>query len=121
MARPLQRPRPARGHHLAQLRRAANLSQTALAELIAEPQSSLAKWELSSRPPPSDVLPKLAKALDVTVEDILNIKADAPAKKRGPPSRGHRLIDQVEQLPPRYQEKIYDVLSALLNQYGRAA
>jgi transcriptional regulator with XRE-family HTH domain len=109
------------GAHLAQLRKAAGFTQVELAEAVGLSQQTVAKWEANDRPPPSKMLPNLAKLFGVTVEEILNIKAGSSPRKRGPPSRGHKLLDDVERLPPRQKEKIYDVLSALVDQYSRAS
>ena len=119
MARPLQRARPPQGAHLANLRKAAGLSQTALAEIIGEPQSTLAKWELSPRPPRSDALPKIATALGVTVEDILRV-SDAKPKQR-PKSKLAEIVEQVSLLPRRQQERFVQVASIFLEQERRRA
>ena len=121
MPRPLKKPRPAQGEHLANLRRAAGLTQTALAELIGEPQTTIATWEISARPPRSSVLPKLAKALGVTVEDVLNVKRARSPGKRGPVSKLHKLLDEVSQLPRRQQDRLAEMVSIFLEQERRRA
>ncbi len=112
MGRPLEQKRHAQGARLAELRKLAGLSQGALAELIGEPQSSIARWELSAKPPPSDALPKLAKVLGVAIEDILNVAV--PAKKRGPAGKAEILFQQVSKLPRRQQEQVLQMVSLFL-------
>ncbi len=63
MPRKLSKPRPKQGEHLFQLRREAGISQRELAEIMGETQQNVAFGELAERPPRSDVLPKMAKAL----------------------------------------------------------
>ena len=110
-------PRPALGLHLAQLRKAAGLTQTELAQLLAVPQANIAFWERSSKPPRSDVLAPMAKALGVSVETLL--AAPSPSRQRvASAPRGHaqKLFAAVTQLPRAEQRRILSVLEALLAQ-----
>lgn len=120
MGRPLSKKRHAAGAHLAKLRQEAGLTQTRLAELIGERQQAVAYWETADHPPRSESLPKIAAALGVTVEEILGVDAHSK-KKPGPPSRAQRLIEEISELPRGQQEKLFEVISALINQYKRAA
>jgi transcriptional regulator with XRE-family HTH domain len=118
MGRPLSKPRPKQGARLVQLRRDA--AQTELAGLVGEPQVNITFWERSTKPPRSDVLPKLARVLKVRVEDLLDI--DAPLQRRsGPVGRVAQVFDEVRKLPRRQQEKVADVVAALVEQYRRKA
>src|SRR6266542_998236 len=71
--------RPQQGMRLAELRKAAGLSQYELARYVGVPQPNIAFWEQSEKPPRSDVLPKMAEALGVTVENLLIV--DSPSAK----------------------------------------
>ncbi len=84
MGRPIAKPRPAQGARLAALRKAAGLSQAELAKALGVPQSSIGFWETASKPPRSDILPKLAKALGVRVEDLLGSAPVAAPVDLGP-------------------------------------
>lgn len=112
-------PRPALGRHLMQLRQAAGLTQTELAELVGVPQVNIAFWEHSAKPPRSDVLEPMARALGVSVEKLL--RPPTPAKtsernSRGPRGHAQQLFAAVTKLPRRQQRRILDVLEALLAQ-----
>ena len=115
MPRKLRRARPKQGARLAELRKRANLSQAALGRLVDETQQNIAHWELSDKPPRSDVLPRLAKVLGVSVEDLLDVRR--PVAVRGPVGKVQRLFEQVSELPRRQQDKVVEVVSALLDQY----
>ena len=104
-----------------QLRRDAGLTQTELAELVGEPQANIAFWERSTKPPRSDVLPKLAKILAVRVEDLLDVETSLPQRRSGPVGRVAQVFDEVRKLPRRQQEKVADVVAALVEQYRRKA
>lgn len=116
MPRPLTRERPKYGRLLADLRKQAGLSQYELAGLVGVPQSNIAYWELSGKPPRSEIIPKLAKILGVTPETILH--GEEVTKKRiGPVGKTNRAFEEVAKLPRRQQEKIVEIVSALVSQY----
>src|SRR5882724_5801718 len=121
MARPSSKPRPKQGARLAALRKAAGLSQTELAKAIYVSQQTVAYWETSSVPPRSDVLPSMAKALGVRVDEIL---ADGPinaVRQPGPIGEVQRTFDEVRKLPRKQQLKIVETVQALVEQYKRKA
>jgi len=120
MPRKLTRTRPRQGARLSELRQAANLSQAALARLIGETQQNIAFWELSDKPPRSDVLLKLARVLGVSVEQILDV--EIPIERRnGPVGKVRKLFEDVSALPRRQQEKVLEFVSAIVEQYRRQA
>lgn len=117
MARTTQKKRPAMGAHLVELRKAAGLTQTELAEMIGELQQNVAYWELSDKPPRSDVLLKLAEVLGVRVENLLT--TDPVSRRAQPPGKARKVFEDVAQLPRRQQDKILEMVSALVQQYRR--
>src|SRR5437867_4430607 len=90
-----ERERPAQGRRLVELRKAAGLSQYELADMIGEPQPNIAYWELSDKPPRSDVLHKLADALAVTVAELLNVNGGMAISKRSnrPPGKVRKVFE----------------------------
>ncbi len=69
------------GVHLVELRKAAGLSQNQLADKLGVPQSNISFWEQWEKPPRGEVLPKLAEALGVSMDELLNFKA--PSRRLG--------------------------------------
>jgi transcriptional regulator with XRE-family HTH domain len=122
MGRKLSKPRPAQGAKLREMRTTAGLSQYELADLIGEPQSNIAVWELSVRPPRSDVLPKLASALGVTVEEILGARTSRRngEQRGGPVGKVRKLFTEVSRLPKRQQEKVVEFVSAFVKQQNES-
>ncbi len=116
MARNFTRSRPKQGERLLQFRLAAGLSQKELADLIGETQQNIAFWEQAEKPPRSDTLPKLAKALGVKVEDFLNAEGEIP-KKSGPIGKLQTLFEKVSQLPRNQQEKLMEFITAFVSHY----
>lgn len=117
MPRKLSRPRPKQGERLIALRKAAQLTQTELAELIGENQANIAYWEQSDKPPRSDVLPRMAEVLGVEVHDLLLMSGPLPKRRGGPVGNVRRLFDEVSQLPRREQSKVVEFVSAFVRQH----
>jgi transcriptional regulator with XRE-family HTH domain len=119
MPRTLTKTRPSQGAHLAALRQAAGFSQSALAAQVGETQQNIAFWEQSDKPPRSDVLPKLARVLGVSVEELLNAQEAQEATARKSSSakaaaKVRRTFEEVSTLPRPQQQRILDVVQAML-------
>jgi transcriptional regulator with XRE-family HTH domain len=109
--------RPEQGARLRELRLAAGLSQTELARRVGVPQPNIAFWERSEKPPRSDVLPAMAEALGVRVEDLLTSGASAEGlrmRKRGPVGKMQEVFELASRLPRRQQEKIVEWVTAFV-------
>jgi len=127
--RPPRKPnpqRPAQGARLLAFRKAAGLSQQELAELVGETQGNISFWERADKPPRSDVLPKLARALRVSVEELLgeeakDLETPSLAQLSGPLGHVQRAFDEVRKLPRRQQQKIVEFVVAFVNEYKRKA
>lgn len=93
------------------------MSQYELARYVGVPQPNIAFWERSEKPPRSDVLPKMAEALGVSVEHLLIVDAEKTptrkaAKSNGrPASKVREVFDRVSRVPRRQQEHIVNWVS----------
>jgi transcriptional regulator with XRE-family HTH domain len=124
MGRKLTKPRHRQGARLAALRTNAGLTQTELARLVGEKQQTIAYWERSSKPPRSDALPALARALGVSVEDLIGEKALPKVRAipaPGPAGRVRKLFEEVSRLPRRQQDKVVEFVSAFIEQHKKRA
>jgi transcriptional regulator with XRE-family HTH domain len=117
MARKLSKPRPPQAARLVALRKAAGLSQAELARLVGEPQANIAFWERTEKPPRSDVLPKLATVLGVRIEELLDADVPRPPKPGRPVGKAQKIFNEVSKLPRRQQDKVLEVVSAMVHQY----
>ena len=97
---------------LRQLREAAGLSLRELARMVGEDHSNVGFWERTGNLPRSNVLVPLAQALGVTVEELLG--EEKPKRAAGPGGKVRNVFDQVSKLPRRQQDKIVEVVEALL-------
>ena len=120
MGRPAKTPQPDYGQHLTSLRKAARLSQQQLADIMDVRQSTVASWERSANPPKGEFIVPLSKALNVSLDTLLQADSNqSGARHRGPASKLETLIDEVSSLPRRRQQRIAGVLETLISQEAR--
>jgi transcriptional regulator with XRE-family HTH domain len=112
--------RPALGQRLTELREAAGLTQVQLAERVAVHPSNIGFWELSGTPPRGEVLPKLADALGVSVDVLLGVTPPKP-KRQAAKGRLQLVFESAAKLPRRQQEKIVEVVEAMVEKHSKAA
>jgi transcriptional regulator with XRE-family HTH domain len=102
---------------LRQLREAAGLSVRELARQIDQQPTNVSYWERTGQLPRSNVLIPMAKALGVTVEQLLG--QPAPRRNGVPGGKLGQVFQDVNKLPRRQQEKIVEVVQALVAQHAR--
>ena len=104
--------------NLRQLREATGLSVRELARQIGESPTNVSYWERTGQLPRSDVLAPIAKALGVSVEALLG----EPVRRTGKPGgKAGAVFEAVSKLPRRQQQKILEVVEALVAQHSKAA
>jgi len=103
----------ANGARLAAFRKAAGFSQVQLSGMIGIPQRTLSFYETGAENLPSGLVPVLAQALGVNVEDVLGISGEK-ATKRGPKSKLERQLDAVRRLPRSEQDFVSKFLDNVL-------
>jgi transcriptional regulator with XRE-family HTH domain len=110
---------PPFGQRMAALRQQKGLTQVQFAERMQTTQKMIDYYERRSPNPTLDVMQKIAAALEVSVTELLGEEAVTirTARKSGPISKVQKVFDEVARLPRRQQEKIVEVVSALMTQY----
>ena len=94
------------------LRETAGLSLREVARRIGEHPSNVSYWETSGKIPRSDVLAPMAKALGVTVNELLG---EAQPNRAAPPGgRLGEVFDSVSKLPRRQQQKVIEFVEAFV-------
>ena len=68
-------------------------------------------------PPRGEVLPKMAHALGVSVDELLGVTPPKP-KKQAAKGRLQLVFESASRLPRRQQQKIAEVVEALVAQHG---
>ena len=107
------------GSRIARCRKDADLTQMQLAELLGIPQPQLASYEIGRRRVPVSMLPRLARALSVPIEDLIGEEGAAPAlPRRGPVSRVQQQLERIQELPRAQQRFVMQMLDTVLSQAG---
>lgn len=114
--RPSKLPRSGFGHRLWQARLRAGLSQEQLAAKVGVAQRTIAYWERQPALLRPDQLVAVAKMLKVSVEALLCETPPVKAAK-GPVGKVRQVFEAVNALPRRQQEKIVEVVQALVAQH----
>lgn len=105
------------GSRIAQLRREQNLTQQQLAELLGTAQQQVASYEVARLKVPVSMLPRLARALGVSLEALIG-ETESPAK-RGPTPKLQRHMERITQLPKPKQRFVLEMLETVLAQADR--
>ncbi len=100
--------------HLRSLREAAGISLRELARQIDQHPSNVSFWERTGKLPKSDVLVTMAHALGVSVEELLGQKK--PRRVAHPGGKLGQVFEAVAELPRRQQQRIVEVVDALVKQ-----
>ena len=103
----------AKNGYLRSLRKKAGLTLRELARQVGEHPSNVSYWERTGSVPRSDVLLPMAKALGVTVEELLG--EPKPRRATAPGGKARQMFDAVSRLPRRQQQKIVEVVEALVD------
>lgn len=106
------------GRRIAERRKALNITQVQLAQVLGVAQQTMAHYEGGVSRIAVALLPTLAKALETTVEDLLG-EEGRRVGKRGPASRLQQQLDQVSQLPKAQQKFVSQMLDTVLQQAAR--
>jgi transcriptional regulator with XRE-family HTH domain len=99
------------------LRQARGLSVRELARQIGEDSSNVSFWERTGTLPRSNVLLPIAKALGVTVEQLLG--EEKPSRVLSPGGRVRQLFDAISKMPRSKQEMILKMLEPFVREHGK--
>jgi transcriptional regulator with XRE-family HTH domain len=108
------------GTRIARLRKEADLTQVQLAEALGIPQPQLASYEVGRRRVPVSLLPGLARALAVPIEELLGEEGTQSASsRRGPVSRVQQQMERIQLLPRSKQRFVMEMIDTVLQQAGQ--
>jgi transcriptional regulator with XRE-family HTH domain len=105
------------GKRLARLRRARGLSQAALGDQIGISKRMVVYYETETDRPPAHLLSALAKALAVSVDDLMGT-GHLPSEPVEVDVRVWRRFQRLQELPPDPKKTILKLLDSLLDRYG---
>jgi transcriptional regulator with XRE-family HTH domain len=102
------------GTRIAEHRKAQDLTQAQLGELVGVTQQQIASFEIGRRRIPVSALPLLAKALHASIEELIGTQDKHGAGKRGPTPKLQQQLERLAQLPKARQRVVSEVLDSLL-------
>jgi transcriptional regulator with XRE-family HTH domain len=101
------------GQRLARMRKAEGYTQAELAAEVGISRRNLAYYETQTQHPPSSILPELARALNVTIDELMGATPIRKAAKAGS-SRLQRRLAQIEKLDAREKRQILQFLDTFI-------
>ena len=104
------------GQRIAQARKAQDLTQTQLAEELGISQQTMAHYEVGRLRIAVSMLATTAKALAVSVEELMGETTSGGKAKRGPVPTLQRQIDQISLMPRTKQKLVTQMLDAVIQQ-----
>jgi transcriptional regulator with XRE-family HTH domain len=106
------------GERIARLRKESNITQVQLAETLDVAQSTVNAYESGQRRVPVSALSVLAKALGVSLDELLGESTNG-ARKRGPAPKLQQHMEKISRLPKSQQRFVLQVLESVLAQANR--
>lgn len=105
------------GQRLIRLRKARGLSQTALGKEIGISKRMVAYYEVETDRPPAHLLAALARALTVSIDDLM-AAGHLPSEPVEVDVRVWRRFNRLQALPPDAKKTVLKLLDSLLDRYG---
>ena len=109
------------GRRIAQLRRARGMTQADLGQRVGLSRRMVVYYEAQHGNPPAELLPKLAKALEVSLDRLFGLKPLSAEKQPSSDVRLWRRLRRLESLPPRDREAIFRLIDGFLESRERQA
>lgn len=106
------------GTRVADLRKELGLTQQQLADALGTTQQQVASYEVARLRIPASMLPRMARALGVTLETLIGDE-QRPIAKRGPAPKLQQQIERIQQLPRSQQKFVMQMLDTVLAQQSR--
>ena len=102
------------GQRLASLRKAAGFTQIELAAELGISQRMVAYYESPAATPPANLLPQIATALGVTIDEMFGRSAKRKLAKQEGDSRLRRRLLAIEKLDVAEKRQVLQVIDALI-------
>ncbi|MGH8178552.1 MAG: helix-turn-helix domain-containing protein [Steroidobacter sp.] len=107
------------GARIAQLRKDRGLTQAQLAQVLELTQQMIASYEVGRRRVPVSLLPAIADALTISIEELIGRSPARASAKRGPAPKLQQQIERIGQLPKAQQRFVMQMLETVLAQASR--
>ena len=98
---------------VSKLRRDMGITQSQVAKRLGITQQAYARYEAGQRKIPIDLIPELANAFSISIEDLWGLTVEGK-KRRGPASSLEKHFEAIKALPKKEQRFIVETLDRLL-------
>ena len=105
------------GSRMAELRKAAGITQVQMAALLGVSQQTVNSWEVGRRRVPVSALPSIARTLAVSIEELIG--EEPRPGKRGPTPKLQQQLERIGQLPKQQQRVLMQMIDGVLAQSSR--
>lgn len=105
------------GARIARLRKEEGITQVQLAESLGTSQQTITAYEVGRRRVPVSNLPKIARLLGVSIEELIG--EEAKPGKRGPAPKLQQQLERITRLPKTQQRFVMQVIDSVIAQAGR--
>jgi transcriptional regulator with XRE-family HTH domain len=102
------------GERLAQLRKAAGYTQVELAQDLGISQRMIAYYESPNASPPANLLPRIAAALGITIDELFGRTPKRRLAKQDGDSRLRRRLLAIEKLDLADKRQVLQLLDAFI-------
>ncbi len=102
------------GERLATLRKAAGFTQVELAAELGISQRMVAYYENPAAAPPANLLPQIASALGVSIDELYGVQAKRRLVKQDGDSRLRRRLLAIEKLGVAEKRQVLQILDAFI-------
>jgi transcriptional regulator with XRE-family HTH domain len=109
------------GQRLAQLRKAAGFTQVELAAELGISQRMMAYYESPTATPPANLLPGIATALGVTIDELFGRSTKRRLAKQEGDSRLRRRLLAIEKLDAAEKRQVLQLLDAFIDRFAPGA
>lgn len=101
------------GQRLTELRKAAGYTQQELADEVGVSRRMIAYYEGQSAHPPTTLLPTIARALNVSTDELLGVSSAKTVSRRRD-TRLQRRLQQIAQLPPEERRQLLQLVDTYI-------
>lgn len=105
---------PSFGQRLASLRKAAGFTQVELAAELGISQRMVAYYESPAATPPANLLPQIAAALGVSIDELFGVSSKRRLVKQDGDSRLRRRLLAIEKLDVAEKRQVLQVIDAFI-------
>jgi transcriptional regulator with XRE-family HTH domain len=102
------------GERLALLRKAAGFTQIELAAELGISQRMISYYESPEATPPANLLPQIARALGVSIDELYGVSAKRRLVKQDGDSRLRRRLLAIEKLDVAEKRQVLQILDAFI-------